>query len=178
MRILAVAALLVSSMSLLGACGIDQLMNGGGAGSESASDAGAGEGGADAGVTGQGCGVDGESGATLCRVTSQCPTVLVDSESFPHCGFRIKGSSVDLICACGRTVCGMGAYTNCAQAAKLLTTQTEQGVCLQEADQRCEATTTTSSSSSSSSSGASGTCDKDCLSQCGGGAACASVCGC
>lgn len=160
------------------ACDLDQLMQSGGSGSGEASDAGAGEGGgADASVQGAGCGVEGETNTTLCRAVSSCPTVVIDSQAFPNCGFRIRGSVADLVCACGPVLCSMGTYTTCAQAAQLLTTQTEQQVCLQSYEGRCAAASPAGSSSSGS-SGQSGTCDRACLAECGGGGACASLCGC
>lgn len=160
------------------ACGFADLTQGSGA------DAGAattGEGGVDGGgVTGAGCGIESQSGATLCVATTMCPEVVVDTDSFPNCGFRIRGSTVDLVCGCGDSVCPMGIFNNCAQAADLLTTQTAQGVCVQVTEGRCQAVASSSSSSSSTSSGSTKDprCDQECVQQCGGGAACASVCNC
>jgi hypothetical protein len=173
------SVVLLAALVLSGAaCSLDQLMKQQGGSTTPTGDAGTGEGGADAAaaVQGAGCGVDSESGAQLCRATALCPNVVVDSETFPHCGFRIRGSVVDLVCGCGQVLCSMGVYSTCAQAAQLLTAQTEQQVCMQVNDNRCTPVTTSSSSSSSSSSGS--TCDKACLAECGGGSACASVCGC
>lgn len=177
MRLVLALALIAATPFALVACNLDQLTQGSGGGAPSSSDGGAGEGGADASVQGAGCGVEGESNTTLCRATSACPNVVVDSQALPNCGFRIRGAVVDLVCACGPSLCSMGTYATCAQAAQLLTTQTEQQVCLQSYEGRCTATGT-STSSSGGSSGQSGTCDKACLSECGGGAACASICGC
>ncbi|AKU97314.1 hypothetical protein AKJ09_03978 [Labilithrix luteola] len=165
--------------SLLGACALQDALSTGG-GSSSASDAGGSDSG-DAGLVGAGCGIDTSSGASLCRATSQCPNVVVDSAAYPHCGFRIRGTVSELVCGCGNSICSMGAFTTCAQAAQLLTAQTEQEVCVQVAEERCTTNRSTGSSSSSSSSGSSGsssTCDRQCLAECGGGAACASVCNC
>ncbi len=168
-------------LALAGAACLDISQNQAGGGGGGAGDGGA----ADAAVAGQGCGAEKGTGLTLCRATAQCPDVVVDSEAFPDCGFRIRGSAVDLVCACGQSLCPMGAYVTCDQAAKLLVGQTETAICAQVADGRCSEITSsstssssssTSSSSSSSSSGS--TCDKQCLAECGGGAACASVCGC
>ncbi|MCL2724560.1 MAG: hypothetical protein FWD69_09005 [Polyangiaceae bacterium] len=138
-------------------------------------------------VTGSDCGLDSASGATLCLVTSQCPSVVIDSSTFPNCGFRIRGSIAELVCGCGEYICSMGAFTTCDQAEQLLSQQTEVSVCDQIAEGRCTAGTPTTSStgssdatssSSSSSSGSSSSCDRTCLAECGGGAACASVCEC
>lgn len=124
------------------------------------------------------CAVEPISGETLCRAVSTCPDVVVDSETFPHCGFRVRGASVELVCGCSELICSMGVYSTCVQAQALLGNQTEQSVCVQVAEDRCTKPLTTSTSSSSSTSSSGGTCDKACLSECGGGAACASVCGC
>ena len=128
-------------------------------------------------VTGATCGIDTQSGETLCRAVSTCPTVVVNSDTFPHCGFRIRGGAVDLVCGCAESICSMGAYSTCAQAASFLATQTEQQVCVQVSEDRCSITRR-SSTPSTSSSGGNPACDHQCLSECGGGAACASVCGC
>lgn len=155
-------------------CGIEQISQGGGSAAKPA-DGGADA--ADAAVQGAGCGVESVSGAQLCVATSLCPTVAVDTQALPHCGFRIKGGSSELVCACGDAICSMGAYTTCAQAAQLLTSQTESQVCLQINEGRCTTNAPVPGSSGASSSG-SPTCDRQCLQECGGGGGCASICGC
>lgn len=136
----------------------------------------------DSGIVGGGCGVETQTGATLCVATSMCPTLVVDTEAMPHCGFRIVGAKADLVCACGSALCPMGVYSTCSEAAQLLATQTEQGVCVQLAEERCfdlAGTGITSPSSSSSSSGSNNpACNMQCVRDCGGGAACAAVCNC
>lgn len=185
MRIPALAR--IAALACAGAaCSLDQLTKSGA--SSTASDGGTADGGGDASVVGAGCGVEGESGAQLCRATALCPNVVVDGETLPHCGFRIRGAIVDLVCACGQALCSMGVYTTCAQAARLLTTQTEQQVCIQVNENRCTPVPTSASSGSGGGSsgggGGSGSgnnkpgCDKACVAECGGGSACASVCGC
>lgn len=161
------------------ACGLEQLVNGGkGEKSTGGSDAGpdSGEGGAPA-ITGQSCGVDVSSGAQLCRSTSMCPSVIIDGQAFPHCGFRIKSGAAELVCACGEQICSMGPFTTCSQAAGLITSQTETQVCVQVAEGRC-AQNASSSSGSTSGGSSSPTCDRTCMTECGGGAACAAICGC
>jgi len=135
----------------------------------------------EAGVVGANCGIESGSGQQLCQATSICPTLVVDTQAFPHCGFRIKGGATELVCACGQLLCSMGTYTTCTQAAALLMMQTEQQVCTQLAEDRCSAGTAAPSSGgsgTSGSSGAKGTCDHTCLAECGGGGGCASICGC
>jgi hypothetical protein len=140
------------------------------------------EGGTDAattptGIVGGGCGIEANSGTELCVATSACPNVVVDTTAFPNCGFRIVSGASELVCACDTQICSMGAFTTCDQAAALLTSQTQEQVCLQINEGRCSAAIPVPSSSGSSGSSGS-TCDKQCLSECGGGEACASICGC
>lgn len=141
---------------------------------------------ADAGYVGGGCGVETTTGQQLCVATSQCPTLVVDTQAMPHCGFRLRSGVADLVCACGTSICTMGTFDTCEQASNLLLNQSESEVCVQVAEGRCydTATTTTTktaapatSSSSSTSSGGTG-CDAQCVKDCGGGEACASVCNC
>lgn len=172
-----IIALFAFAACVIVGCGIEQLSQGGGGSDKSASTAadGGSDAAGDSGIVGGGCGIESGSGTQLCVATSLCPQVAVDTTALPHCGFRIKGSSSELVCACGDQICSMGAFTTCAQAAKLLTSQTEQQVCTQVAEQRCSAGVPAAGSSTSSSGSS---CDKACLSECGGGGACASICGC
>ena len=177
MRITPLIAVLCAAC-VIGGCSVaQQLLGGGGADKKTAA---AGDGGADAGtdssVTGAGCGVDTASGAELCVATSLCPTLAVDTAAFPHCGFRIKAGASELVCGCGESICSMGPFTTCAQAASLLASQSEGAVCAQVGEDRC--TIGTPSTSSASGSGGGPTCDHTCLQECGGGAGCPSVCGC
>lgn len=141
----------------------------------------------DASVVGGGCGVEPTTGQQLCVATTMCPTLVVDVQAMPHCGFRLRGNAVDLMCACGASLCSMGLFDTCTQAAKLLTSQTEAAVCAQVTDGRClestatvptAAATQTSSSTSSTGGDPNDPCDRQCVKDCGGGAACAAVCSC
>lgn len=174
------AAVLFSGL-LASTLGCEQL--GRGLGGEGRADGDAGirsdAGGAEAGIVGAGCGTEQRSGAQLCVATSMCPSVVVDTQAMPSCGFRVRGTTVDLVCACGTSICPMGIFTTCAEASRLLTSQTEQGVCVQLAEGRCvESTSPAGGSPSTSSGGPSPTCDRRCLEECGGGAGCAAVCNC
>ena len=175
---LAVASFGALAASAMGGCGFADVSTGkdsGAAADASASTADA----AAPAVVGGGCGTERQSGETLCVATSMCPELVVDTQALPGCGFRVRGATVDLVCACGEMICPMGVFTTCAQARELLTSQTEGLVCAQVGEGRCTGPGATggTSSSSSSSSGAPG-CDKQCIADCGGGEACASVCGC
>ncbi len=151
-------------------CGLEQITQGGSA--AKATDGGTDA--AEAGVVGAGCGRETSSGQELCVATSVCPNVVVDTQTFPHCGFRVRGSASELVCACGESICSMGAFSTCAQASALLRSQTEATVCMQVAEERCSAGTPVASPPSTSKP----TCDRQCLQECGQGAGCASICGC
>jgi hypothetical protein len=172
------------------ACALPKLDTGSDSTSATTADSGVAYG-ADAGFVGGGCGSESTTGTQLCVATSMCPTLVVDTSAMPHCGFRVRNGVPDLVCACGTSLCSMGVFDTCDQASNLLLTQSEAAVCVQVADGRCEdisgtpvvaATSTsssTSSTSSTSSSASGGTgCDAQCVKDCGGGEACASVCNC
>jgi hypothetical protein len=125
-----------------------------------------------ASATGTNCGVDPSSGIALCLGISSCPTVRVDPDQFPDCGYRIAGSSIDLECLCGDSLCPMGTAASCLDAKALLSEQSAQGVCAAIADGRCQVVKQTSDPSTNS------TCDKECRSQCSGVPGCISLCGC
>ena len=173
-----IIALFAFAACVIVGCGIEQLSQGGGGGSNKSASTAA-DGGSDAagdsGIIGAGCGIETGSRTQLCVATSLCPNVVVDTTALPHCGFRIRAGASELVCGCGDSLCSMGVFTTCAQAAGLLTSQTEQQVCTQLAEGRCSAGVPAPGTSTSSSGSS---CDKACLSECGGGGACASICGC
>jgi hypothetical protein len=125
---------------------------------------------------GAGCGAESTTGATLCTAISLCPTLQVDHDVYPNCGFRIRGQAIDLECACNGALCPIGAPASCQQAAQLLQDQTELQVCSQVNEGRCTTPTPQASSSSASSSGS--TCDRTCAGECGGDPGCVKLCGC
>ncbi len=153
----------------LSSCALDQL---GKSGSPNAGGGGAADAGAEAGLEGTSCGIESGSQTELCRATSACPGVTVDSATFPHCGFRIRGTQADLVCGCGTFLCSMGTVNGCGDAAKLLMVQTEYGVCSQISEDRCTESAVDAAASNPS------PCDQACLAECGGGAACAALCHC
>lgn len=130
---------------------------------------------AEAGVVGAGCGLEPGSGIELCVATSACPEVVVDTQAMPSCGFRLRGGAVDLVCACGTWVCPMGVFASCEEAAQLLDSQLPEAVCVQVTEGRCSEAPTQYPSEPSPDDAR---CDRECLRECGGGAACASVCNC
>jgi hypothetical protein len=127
-------------------------------------------------VTGTDCGVDPSSGIALCLGITSCPTVLVDPDQLPGCGYRISGNVIDLECLCNDSLCPVGPAASCADAKALLADQSSQGVCAQIADGRCtmvaQAATTAAASASSS-------CDQNCRAECNGDdLGCITLCGC
>jgi hypothetical protein len=126
----------------------------------------------DAGTaTGTSCGVDPSSGITLCLGISSCPSVRVDPDQYPGCGYRISGGIIDLECLCDDSLCPMGSAASCLDATALLADQSALGVCSEVAEGRCTTVKQTSSNSGSN-------CDKDCRSQCAGDPNCVTLCGC
>jgi hypothetical protein len=93
----------------------------------------------DASVVGANCGVDPDTGITLCLAISTCPTLVVDPDLFPGCGFRIHAASdvIDLECACYGQICPIGVTTTCDQAAALMVDQSQYTVCMQVNEGRC-----------------------------------------
>ena len=173
MRLPAAALLFVSSTAVF-ASGCLELTQSGTGGDDAGASGSSGSAGADAGVTGVACGTELNTGVQLCRATSTCPNVVVDSQAMPHCGFRIRGTAADLVCACGTYLCSGGTFATCTDVAQLLANQTDQGICVQVAEGRC----VESASSSPASSNENPACDRECMKDCGGGEACAFVCNC
>jgi hypothetical protein len=106
----------------------------------------------------------------LCRGISTCPSLAIDVDQFPDCGFRIHGEAIDPECLCNGALCPMGAPATCEQARRLLASQTEVAVCQQVSEGRCLEL-------SAHDAGASG-CDKACAGECGGDPSCIELCGC
>jgi len=140
------------------------------AGADAGGSAGTGSSGA-ATATGTNCGVDPSSGIALCLGISTCPSVRVDPDQFPDCGYRIAGRSIDLECLCGDSLCPMGNAASCLDAQALLSEQSAQAVCAGIAEGRCHDVAQTASRSSAA-------CDKDCRAQCSGVPGCITLCGC
>lgn len=109
----------------------------GGTSGADASDGDAGATGSDGGVQGVACGADRSTGAVLCSGVSSCPTLVVDGDALPSCGFRIKGGAYDLQCVCGDWLCPIGTPTTCSEAAQLMNGATALQVCLQVNENRC-----------------------------------------
>jgi hypothetical protein len=118
--------------------------------------------------TGADC-VDFGSGVVLCTSISLCPSIAVDHDLYPNCGFRIPGNSIDLECVCDNALCPVGSALSCTQARNLLDSQAEVIVCAQAAEGRCAALSVRNSVSS---------CNQSCAADCVGDPACLKLCGC
>lgn len=132
-----VAALVLAGTFITSGCFLAQ--NGKSSGSTS-SDAAADDAGTsttDGGVQGLACGADRATGAVLCSAVSACPSLVVDGDALPSCGFRVKGGTYDLQCVCGDWLCPIGTPTTCAEAAQLMNGATSLQVCLQVNENRC-----------------------------------------
>jgi len=117
------------------------------------------------------CVVEPVSGTSLCTRISLCPGVAIDHDAFPNCGFRASSGSLEVDCLCGDFLCPIGTAIRCDQVPRLLAGQSEGLVCTQVSEGRC-------ASLSPSASRDSGSCDRSCLSTCGGDPGCTVLCGC
>jgi len=113
------------------------------------------------------------TGIALCAGISSCPSVPVDTDQYPGCGYRISGNAIDLECLCNDALCPIGLAASCADAKALLADQSALGVCARIAEGRCTPLASTTASSTSSSN-----CDKACRSECSGEPGCITLCGC
>jgi hypothetical protein len=173
LRLLAFAV----ALEILAGCGIVPSLGTGGdgdAGAASASSASSAAGAAagDGGAKGVDCITESLTGSVLCTGISTCPELAVDHDLYPDCGFRPGGAVLDLECACQTSLCPVGVAKTCAEAAALLSRQTESQVCLQIDEGRC------TGGGAPAASPADPNCDKACASECGGAAGCIHLCGC
>jgi hypothetical protein len=109
-------------------------------------------------VTGAGCAQDPTTGVTLCQAVSLCPDLVIDTDLYPGCGFRVNGRVIDIECVCNDSVCPVGVPATCAQAKQLLGVQSAAIVCAQVNEGRC--TSPASGGGGRGDAAASG-CDRD-----------------
>ena len=129
-------------------------------------------------ASGQGCTDPIAPNLTLCTETSLCPSLAVDHDAYPDCGFRVEGGLIDLECICGTALCPVGSALTCADAKTLLDTQSELAVCTQVAEGRCAPIVGQASAGDAGGAPQSGSCDKMCAGECGGDPTCIQQCGC
>lgn len=118
----------------------------------------------------RGCVVDPLSRMTVCTVIGLCPTLAVDHDRFPNCGFRAGTGTIDLVCFCDNYVCPLGLALTCGQARDVLATQYEITACSQVSELRCAVRSATPPTNPS--------CDKNCAAMCAGDPGCIRLCGC
>ena len=175
MRVMRASGLvgLVGLLALLStACVNDLLHLGDKADAGAPSDAGASPAATADAAVGAGCTGDLGGGLKLCTYVSLCPTLGVDHDVYPNCGFRLHGDLIDLECVCQGVLCPIGVPTTCAQAKELLSSQTEYAVCAQVNEGRCTALGTAGGTTPPAS------CDRNCAAQCHGDTSCMKSCGC
>lgn len=166
--------LVALSIAFGDSCLIPKGASGGGSSSASSGAGGAGgESSAHAAPTGIGCGRDAVTGVVLCASISSCPSVVVDTQVFPNCGFSVHGDALDLECLCSEQLCPMGLATTCEQAASVLAhDENESVVCASIADGKCK------SVAPAGKTGGGSMCDATCAGECGGDPTCLMMCGC
>jgi hypothetical protein len=135
----------------------------------------------DGGGTGTGCASDPLTSTVLCSGVTGCPGLTIDPSAWPSCGFReTGGTTLDLECLCGDSLCPIGVATSCAQANELLSQQNQLMVCQQVPEQRCVKVTipTVTGSGQDGGRGVPSTCNQQCVVGCGTAPDCLQVCGC
>lgn len=121
-----------------------------------------------------GCSGDPGTGVILCSSTASCPSVLIDRDAYPSCGFRPGLGALNPVCLCSGYICPLGSASSCQEAQALIANQTVLQVCSQVSEGRCLATSTASGRMDSGLPA----CDRDCLRRCGAAPECKTLCGC
>ena len=127
-----------------------------------------------AAAQGSDCAVDSVLGVTLCTTISLCPSLSVDHDVYPDCGFRVNGTAIDVECVCNDELCPLGEAASCADAQTLMGQQTEALVCTQISEGGCIVPRGASTSTATATS----TCDTTCRTECAGEPTCLLGCGC
>ncbi len=160
----------------LAACFLTQSSSGSDAGADGAaaatSTATAGTTTADAGLSN--CATDPITKVTLCTSVAACPSLSINHDVFPDCGYRAVGGSFDIQCWCSGYVCPLGSPTSCADVEQLFEQQSEALVCTQVDQGRC----TQPQKTGSTTGGTTTTACQACMQQCGNTPGCKDVCGC
>lgn len=90
-------------------------------------------------ATGIECGPDPDTGVILCVGNENCPSVSVDQDLYPGCGYVIHADPtvLDLECSCYGQICPIGIASTCDQATALMQDQSQYTVCMQVDEGRC-----------------------------------------
>src|SRR5215472_14151454 len=73
--------------------------------------------------TGVDCVTESTTGATICTGNTSCPSVSVDHDVYPDCGYRVvgKNATLDIECACqDGMLCPVGVAASCEEASQML----------------------------------------------------------
>ncbi len=129
------------------------------------------------GATGIACVTDPATQITLCNATSLCPTLSVNTQQFPNCGFRTLQPSFDLECICfGNYLCPVGSpVSSCQDVSNLFAGKTLNDICNQVSLGYC---TQNTGIPNNGTGGSASSCDQSCYSSCVGAPACIVACGC
>jgi hypothetical protein len=116
----------------------------------------------------------------LCLYISSCPSLVLNPQVFPQCGFRIYGNAIDPECLCGNYLCPIGSASTCSEAATEASGDTNyDSVCEQSVTGHCLDLNASGSSSSGSSSGSTtNPACQTCVQNCDNVPACIDACGC
>jgi len=127
-------------------------------------------------ATGIACSTDTPTGAKLCGATTACPSLSVDTRSFPNCGFYTLQAPFEIDCVCfGNYLCPVGTASTCQNVSTLFANTTLTDVCNGVSTGNCKQAT---GSSTAGTGGRTSTCDQACYQSCVGSPACIVACGC
>src|SRR5580658_3185906 len=120
--------------------------------------------------SGTGCKTDPTTNVTLCAGSSECPSVNVDPNVYPDCGYFFNGGLVYLACLCSNNLCPIGQPTTCAQAAALLQSSNEGTACAEADNNQCTmlSSGTAADATTIGTTDAGSGCDQTCYSACAG----------
>jgi hypothetical protein len=111
---------------------------------------------------------------SICQYISSCPTLVLNPQVFPQCGFRIHGDAIDPECLCGNYLCPIGVPTTCTEAATLASGDTTyDSVCQQSVEGHC-----TDLSAAGTTGTMSPSACQTCMLNCDNVPACVDACGC
>ena len=115
------------------------------------------------------------SSISLCEFISACPTLSLNPQVFPQCGFRIHGSAIDPECLCqNQYLCPVGTPTTCTEAAQAAGGDTTyDSVCAQALTGHCQDLT-----AGTGTGGATSAACKTCIANCDNVPSCIDACAC
>jgi hypothetical protein len=124
------------------------------------------------------CATDPITKVTLCSAVAQCPSLVINHDAFPNCGYRLRGFTFDIQCWCNGYVCPLGSPTTCSEVEQLMQSQTEPLVCAQANEGRCTQPQGDTSGGTTGQPSVPNSCDRECMKQCGFTPGCQELCNC